>query len=49
MNDALATLSASHSNRRTGYNPHADESDYDDNETPDITDLYGEEVYNDID
>ena len=32
-----------------GYNPRADESDYDDNETPDIVDLYGDEVYNNID
>ena len=49
MNDALATPSASHSNRHTGYNPWADKSDYDNNETPDIVDLYGDEVYNNID
>ena len=49
MNDALATPSASHSNRCTGYNPWTDESNYDDNKTPDITDLYGDEVYNNID
>ena len=48
-NDTSATPSASHSNCRTAYNPHADESDYDNNETPDIADLYGEEVYNNID
>ena len=48
-NDASATPSASRSNRPIGYNPRADESDYDDNETPDITDLYGDEVYNNID
>ena len=47
-NDALATPSASHSNCHTAYNPRADESDYDNNETPDITDLYSEEVYNNI-
>ena len=45
----LATQSVSHSNCCTAYNPCADESDYNDNETPDITDLYGEEVYNNID
>ena len=44
-----ATWSVSHSNRSPSYNPCADESDYDDNETPDIVDLYGEEVYNNID
>ena len=48
-NDASATPSASHSNRCTGYNPQANESDYNDNETPDIVDLYGDEVYNNID
>ena len=47
--DASATPSASHSNRPIGYNLRADESDYDDNETPDIADLYGDEVYNNID
>ena len=45
----MAALSASHSNRHTTYNPWADESDYDDNETPDIMDLYGDKVYNNID
>ena len=50
MNDLpSATPSASHSNRRPSYNPCADESDYDNNETPDIVDLYGDEVYNNID
>ena len=48
-NDASATLSASHSNRHTGYNPRANKSNYNNNETPDITDLYGDEVYNNID
>ena len=47
--DALATLSAFHSNRCPSYNPCADESDYDNNETPDIMDLYSDEVYNNID
>ena len=45
----LATRSVSHSSRPTAYNPHTNESDYDDNKTPDIVDLYGEEVYNNID
>ena len=49
MNDASATPSVSHSNRCTAYNPCTDESDYDNNETPDIMDLYREEVYNNID
>ena len=44
-----ATPSVSHSNCCTAYNPHAEESDYNDNETPDIVDLYGEEVYSNID
>ena len=48
MNDASVTPSASHSNRHTAYNPCADKSDYDDNETPDIADLYREEVYSNI-
>ena len=48
-NDASVTQPASRSNRPIGYNPRADESDYDDNETPDIADLYGDEVYNNID
>ena len=48
-NDTSVTPSASHSNRPIGYNPRADESDYDNNETPDITDLYGDKVYNNID
>ena len=48
-NDASATPSASRSNRPTGYNPQADKSDYDNNETPDIADLYSDEVYNNID
>ena len=48
MNDISATPSASRSNRCTAYNPHANESDYNDNETPDIADIYSEEVYNNI-
>ena len=47
-NDASTAPSASHSNRCTAYNPRTKESDYDDNETPDIADIYGEEVYNNI-
>jgi hypothetical protein len=31
------------------YNPRADETDYDDYETPEIGDIYGDEVYNNID
>ena len=46
MNDTSATPSASHSNRHTTYNPCANESNYDNNETPDIVDLYSEEAYN---
>ena len=49
MNDASTTPSASCSNRHTAYNPRTDESNYNDNETPDIMDLYSEEVYNNID
>ena len=49
MNDTSATQSVSHNNRHPSYNPHTDESNYDNNKTPDITDLYGEEVYNNID
>jgi hypothetical protein len=30
------------------YNPHADETDYDDYETPEIGDIHGDEVYNNI-
>ena len=49
MNDTSTTPPVSHNNRPTGYNPQADESDYNDNDTPDIADLYGDEVYNNID
>jgi hypothetical protein len=31
------------------YNPRADETDYDDYETPEIGDIHGDEVYNNID
>ena len=48
-NDALVTQPVSHSNCPIGYNPRANESNYDDNETPDIVDLYGDKVYNNID
>jgi hypothetical protein len=30
-------------------NPRADETDYDDYETPEIGDIHGDEVYNNID
>ena len=49
MNDASATPSASHSNCCTGYNLQANKSNYNNNETPDIADLYDDEVYNNID
>ena len=49
MNDASVTQPASHSNCPIGYNPRANESDYDNNETPDIADLYSDKVYNNID
>jgi hypothetical protein len=31
------------------YNPRADETDYNDYETPEIGDIHGDEVYNNID
>ena len=40
--------SLSHNSHRPSYNPRADKSDYNSNETLDIADLYGEEVYNNI-
>jgi hypothetical protein len=46
---ASGSSSAPHSKRRHSYNPHAEESDYDDNETPEIGDIHGDEVYNNID
>jgi hypothetical protein len=41
--------SAPHNNRPHHYNPRADETDYDDYETPEIGDIHGDEVYNNID
>jgi hypothetical protein len=46
---ASGSSSAPHSKRRHSYNPCAEESDYDDNETPEIGDIHGDEVYNNID
>jgi hypothetical protein len=46
---ASGSLSAPHSKRRHSYNPRAEESDYNDNETPKIGDIHGDEVYNNID
>jgi hypothetical protein len=46
---ASGSSSAPHSKRRHSYNPCAEESDYDDNETPEISDIHGDEVYNNID
>jgi hypothetical protein len=46
---ASGSLSAPHSKRRHSYNPRAEESDYNDNETPEIGDIHGDEVYNNID
>jgi hypothetical protein len=41
--------SAPHNNHPHHYNPRADETDYDDYETPEIGDIHGDEVYNNID
>jgi hypothetical protein len=41
--------SAPHNNHPHHYNPCADETDYDDYETPEIGDIHGDEVYNNID
>jgi hypothetical protein len=41
--------SAPHNNHPHHYNPHADETDYNDYETPEIGDIHGDEVYNNID
>jgi hypothetical protein len=46
---ASGSSSAPHSKRRHSYNPRAEESDYNDNETPEIGDIHGDEVYNNID
>jgi hypothetical protein len=40
--------SAPHNNHPHHYNPRADETDYDDYETPEIGDIHGDEVYNNI-
>jgi hypothetical protein len=42
-------LSAPHNNHPHHYNPRADETDYNDYETPEIGDIHGDEVYNNID
>jgi hypothetical protein len=41
--------SAPHNNHPHHYNPHADETNYDDYETPKIGDIHGDKVYNNID
>jgi hypothetical protein len=46
---ANGSSSAPHSKRRHSYNPRAEESDYDDNETPEMGDIHGDKVYNNID
>jgi hypothetical protein len=46
---ASGSSSAPHSKRRHSYNPRAEESDYDNNKTPEIGDIHGDEVYNNID
>jgi hypothetical protein len=43
-----AGSSAPHNNHTHHYNPRADETDYDDYETPEIGDIHGDEVYNNI-
>jgi hypothetical protein len=46
---ASGSSSAPHSKRCPSYNPRAEESDYNDNKTPEIGDIHGDEVYNNID
>jgi hypothetical protein len=41
--------STPHNNHLHHYNPRADETDYDDYETPEIGNIHGDEVYNNID
>jgi hypothetical protein len=41
--------SAPHNNHPHHYNPRADETNYDDYETPEIGDIHRDEVYNNID
>jgi hypothetical protein len=38
-----------HSKHHHSYNPRAEESDYNDNKTPEIGDIHGDKVYNNID
>jgi hypothetical protein len=45
---ASGSSSAPHSKHHHSYNPCAEESDYDDNKTPEIGDIHGDEVYNNI-
>jgi hypothetical protein len=46
---ASGSSSAPHSKHRHTYNPRTEESNYDDNETPEIGDIHGDKVYNNID
>jgi hypothetical protein len=46
---ANGSSSAPHSKRHHSYNPCTEESDYDNHETPEIGDIYGDKVYNNID
>jgi hypothetical protein len=46
---ASGSSSAPHSKCHHSYNPRAEESNYDDNETPEIGDIHGDKVYNNID
>jgi hypothetical protein len=46
---ASVSSSAPHSKRCHSYNPRAEESDYNNNETPEIGDIHRDEVYNNID
>jgi hypothetical protein len=46
---ASGSSSVPHSKCRHSYNPHAEESDYNNNKTPEIGDIHGDEVYNNID
>jgi hypothetical protein len=45
---ASGSSSAPHSKRHHSYNPRAEESDYNDNKTPEIGNIHGDEVYNNI-
>jgi hypothetical protein len=45
---ASGLSSAPHSKRRHSYNPRTEESDYNNNETPEIGDIHRDEVYNNI-